>query len=147
MIFVDKSPNLQFHVYLLCLNAHLASCLNKFLIVKLREGRLTALMVTLGHWSGRPLSCVTAQHWNMFPHLAPSLPSVQRKSVDGAASGAWNSPYFSYLEIFYLYPPTYPPSLARTSLLFIFIHFRCILVHFISSYHEAAFNEMFLEDS
>ena len=65
----------------------------------------------------------------------------------GAASGAWNSPYFSYLEIFYLHPPTYPPSLARTSLLFIFIHFRCILVHFISSYHEAAFNEMFLEDS
>ena len=104
-------------------------------------------MVTLGHWSGRPLSCVTAQHWNMFPHLAPSLPSVQRKSVDGAASGAWNSPYFSYLEIFYLHPPTYPPSLARTSLLFIFIHFSCILVHFISSYHEAAFNEMFLEDS
>ena len=67
--------------------------------------------------------------------------------MDGAASGAWNSPYFSYLEIFYLHPPTYPPSLARTSLLFIFIHFSCILVHFISSYHEAAFNEMFLEDS
>ena len=73
-----------------------------------------------------------------------TLLTFRPEEESGAASGAWNSPYFSYLEIFYLHPPTYPPSLA---LLVIHSFYSCILVHFISSYREAAFNEVFLEDS
>ena len=41
IIFVDKCPNIM------CLNAYLALRLNRFLIVKLREGSLTDVLVRL----------------------------------------------------------------------------------------------------
>ena len=78
--------------------------------MKLREGSLTALMVTLVTGHGGPCH-VSPPNTGTVP-TPRTLLTFRPEEESGAASGAWNSPYFSYLEIFYLHPPTYPPSLA-----------------------------------